>query len=317
MNFVKLFRKLKGYNFKAFEDIPEFIDWHDLPNLPTPLKTELAEWANSLDYFDANTYNVQFGHDFVKHLSTDWANHLNSLGIAKSERVIDIGTGTGRCRLSAIKGGYTAVYGLDTSESCLKVQANTQTLMGIELDASQLISSVPEEMAGTFSAVCISASLHHIADTDSFLSFVSRLLKNNGVLIAYAEPMNMRRYNAFCGISTRIPLRDIVRRMRAGDRERTHETMLLAEFHVGAGFSRADLEKRLNASNLFIKSWDVYQYISLVAINHVKQYVPAEKLSQFMEHYERLLAFDEFLKAVNPDFAHNNFFTFLMVARKK
>jgi SAM-dependent methyltransferase len=296
--------------------IPEVMEWAALPLLPTALKLEISQWANDLEYANASAYDLASGHDFAKNLPTDWATHLQALGVAQHERVLDVGTGTGRCRLSAVKGGYTDVYGLDSSQDCLEVQARSQQSLGLELRPGQLLREVPEHLFGTFAAVCMSSALHHIADLDSYFAFVGRLLKPGGVFVASAEPTNMRRYNAMAGIDTKIRLRDIVRRMRAGDRQRTHETTLIAEFHVGAGFSRDDLATRMRPHGLEVESWNVYQWLSYVAHHHARNSLPPEKMAEFAKHYEALIQFDQFMKDANPAFAQDNYFTLILVARK-
>lgn len=297
--------------------IPEVIDWADLPSLPSELKVEICQWANELEDLGAAPHEPFNGNDFVSNLPTDWATHLLELGVMQHERVLDVRTGIGRCRLSAVKGGYTEVYGLDSSRVCLEIQARHQELMGMEQRPGQLIHEVPQDMYGTFAAVCMSSALHHVADLDEFFAFVARLLKPGGVFIASAEPTNMRRYNAVAGVDTKIRLREVVKRMRSGDRQRTYETTLIAEFHVGAGFSRESMVAHMRRHGLAIESWNVYQWLSYVAHHHARKRVPPEKLAEFAKHYEALLQFDQFMKEACPGFAHDNYFTLIAVARRE
>lgn len=217
-----------------------------------------------------------------------------------------------------MKGGFTNVYGLDMSQACLDLQAETQIAMGFEVTPGQLISDLRDAELGTFSAVCMGSALHHIADLGSQFAEVSKLLRPGGGFIVSAEPTNMKRYNAFCGTDPKLDLIDLTRRMQSGSRERTNATRLVAEFHAGAGFSREDLTSQLQKCGLTIEHWDVHQWVSLVAINYARDHIGSDPkvTEEFMRHYANLIAFDQFIKGVAPQFAADNFFTFVMVARK-
>lgn len=299
-------------------DIPEYLDWKDLPTLPVDLKKRLCAWANSLEYTSPGDYDAVAGHDFVASLPTDWADHLLALGLRRDDKVLDIGTGTGRARLSMLKGGFTRVVGLDQSSECLAYQAKLQEEMGVP-NMGELVRELPPEAAGTFNAVCMSSALHHIADLDGFFLYVSGILAEGGVFVASAEPTNLARFNSLAGLDTRLAIRELVARMESGDRERTLQTTLLAEFHCGDGFSRDALADVMRQHGLELQSWNVYQWLSYLANNYARNALrnaDEATLAEYRRHYENLCAADEFIKSSAPQFAADNFFTVIVVARK-
>ena len=299
-------------------DLPRFLDWKDLSSiLPLDLATSLSAWANDIEYQDASDYDNWAGNQFVQELSTHAADGLQTLGISREEKVLDFATGTGAIRLSLVKGGFTAAYGLDQSESCLRRQADLQRLMGFPLIEGQLVSDLGHEHDGSFSAIYMSSGLHHIPDFRGTLSSLLRLLKLGGKLII-ADQTNMRRFNALSLVETTIDIHDMISRMQSGSREKTHSTMLLAEFHAGNGFSREMIEPLLKEHNMTIEKWDVYMWLSYFANNYARSYIGTDPavLSAFAKHYENMVAADAFIKSVAPVFAAQNFFNFIMVAQK-
>jgi len=301
--------------------IPRFVDWCELPTLPIEFTSPLCEWANSLQYSNAAGYDSVVGLDFVKTLPTDWGDHLLSLDVGFDEKILDIGTGTGRMRLSAMKRGYRNVIGLDSSEDCLRRQRNWQDLLQIPYIAGQLTTRIDlEEHAGSFSVIALSSALHHIADIEDFLLFCSRLLRPNGIFIASAEPANKKKFHAACGHSMIIDLAEVCELRRQNARQCTRSTTLVAEFWDGVGFTNSDLRAKFRKAGLVITNWDVFQWTASLIYAHARNYLPLdadeETRERFHKAYLKAIEVDNEIKSLVPEFARDNFFNVIMIARK-
>jgi 2-polyprenyl-3-methyl-5-hydroxy-6-metoxy-1,4-benzoquinol methylase len=301
--------------------IPRYVDWANLPELPLGFSKPLCEWANSIQYQNAAGYDQVVGRDFVKSLPTDWGDHLLSLGVGFDDKVLDIGTGTGRARLSAIKRGYQNVFGLDASEDCLQCQRYWQELLGQSYVEGQLQTHFSlDDHAGSFSAVILSSALHHIADIDGFLSFCSRLLKSGGVLIASMEPINKRKFHSVCGHDTTVDLAEVCEIRRTGTRQVTRSVTLVAEFWDGSGFTYSSMEDSAKRAGLELLTWDVCMWTSLLVYNFARNYLPPDADDatrvRFDALYQKSLDVDSGIKEILPDFARENFYCTVMMARK-
>lgn len=301
--------------------IPRYVDWADLPKLPLGFSKPLCEWANSIQYQNAAGYDEVVGCDFVKSLPTDWGDHLLSLGVGFDDKVLDMATGTGRARLSAMKKGYRNVFGLDTSEDCLQCQRSWQELLGKPYVEGQLRTHLAlGDHAGSFSAIILSSALHHMADIDGFLSFCSQLLKPGGFFIASMEPINKRKFRSVCGDDTIVDLGEVCEIRRTGARKVTRSVTLVAEFWDGSGFTYSGIGDGAKRAGLELLAWDVCMWTSFLVYNFARNYLPPDADDATRERFNALylksLDVDSEIKAILPDFARENFYCAIIVARK-
>lgn len=302
---------------------PRYVQWSTLPTMPVEFTAPLSRWANQIEYQDSSVYDAVTGADFVKSLPEDWHPMLKQRGLGFGDKILDVGTGTGRLRLSLVKSGHTNVYGLDSSADCLKRQAEWQGALGVPIAPGHLVHEddfKASDHAGTFSAVCMSSALHHIADLPGFLGFVSTLLRPGGHFIASAEPTNLRKFNAVCGHDTKVDLLEVIEGHRLNSATRTNSSMLFAEFWGGDGFNKAAVGQMAAAVGLEVVDWTVWQWLGLLLNNHARNHLPADispaDRARYDEAYRKVMEVDAEIKALMPAFAADNFYSAVIVCRK-
>src|SRR5512141_3036012 len=106
-----------------------------------------------------------------------------ALGTLSGGRVLDVATGRGNFISTLIENlrDYIEVVGIDTNADTLEAARENFTQDNIRfavLDAARL--DFPDE---SFDTVCISNSLHHLADLPQVLAEMRRVLKSNGHFI--------------------------------------------------------------------------------------------------------------------------------------
>jgi SAM-dependent methyltransferase len=304
--------------------LPRYIEWAELPDLPVDFTVPISRWANSIEYQSAADYDAVSGADFVRRLPEDWHPIVTGLGIGTADKILDVGTGTGRLRLSLLKSGHRNVYGLDSSFDCLKRQAEWQALLGVPYVEAELVHEQEfraDNHAGTFAAICLSSALHHIADIRGFLSFASHLLRPGGYMVISAEPTNTQGFNALTVPDTKVDLLDVITGWQTDRKERTNSSVMFAEFWVGRGFGRERLAREAAAFGLEITDWSVWQWLGMMLNNHARNYLPATATdadrARFNDIYRRACDIDAEIKALMPEFAQRNFFQAIIVLRKK
>lgn len=120
------------------------------------------------------------------------------LGSLEPGYLIDIGCGTGRVLIAAIRKGWKCV-GLDISKGQLDTArsnlADANMYEGFELIRSGM-ESIPFE-GGRFDAACMIASLHHLPNTDSRIEALkesSRVLRNGGKMLVSVWTWDQERF---------------------------------------------------------------------------------------------------------------------------
>jgi len=132
----------------------------------------------------APRYAYRYSFEFSRLFQEDWHREMLRLLPEKSERVLDLGCGTGffLAELEALRPG---AIGLDISHAMLRV--SEQYVPG-----ARLVTADAERLPfrdGSFDAIFCKGSLHHTRDHVRFLSNCARALRSNGVLIM-SEPCN-------------------------------------------------------------------------------------------------------------------------------
>ncbi|NUP95272.1 MAG: class I SAM-dependent methyltransferase [Planctomycetaceae bacterium] len=132
----------------------------------------------------APRYAYRYSFEFSRLFQEDWHAEMLRLLPERSERVLDLGCGTGffLAELEALRPG---AVGLDISHAMLRV--SEQYVPG-----ARLVTADAERLPfidRSFDAIFCKGSLHHTRDHVRFLSNCARALRPEGVLIM-SEPCN-------------------------------------------------------------------------------------------------------------------------------
>jgi len=107
-----------------------------------------------------------------------------------SDRVLDIGTGTGTFAIEAAKRGCRIVYGVDISSDMIKIAKNKVARLGLK-DKIKFVVADAENLPfkSNYFDVIYSASVpHDVDDFSKYLGEIARVLRKNG--LAYINIFN-------------------------------------------------------------------------------------------------------------------------------
>ena len=132
----------------------------------------------------APRYAYRYGFEFSRRFQEDWHAEMMSHVPVGSERVLDLGCGTGFF-LAELDARHPGAVGLDISHDMLKVS-------GQYVPRARVVTGDAEKLPfrpGSFDAVFCKGSLHHTRDHVGFLANCRRALSDRGVLVM-SEPCN-------------------------------------------------------------------------------------------------------------------------------
>ncbi len=144
-------------------------------------------------YENMSKYEFNYRHGL---LPEDYAHHFQKIVdfliphlINKSRRILDIGCSTGGL-LSVLKSaGYTNVFGIDPSSSCV---AAAKELYQVSASVHNISNYVPEKK---FDVVVLCAVLEHLVDFEGSLQKIRALLNDDGLFVV--EVPDIERFGQF------------------------------------------------------------------------------------------------------------------------
>lgn len=97
--------------------------------------------------------------------------------------ILDVGTGTGNFigLITSVYKDFNSIVGIDTTEGVLQLARenfNDERITFRQIDGNQ--TDYPDNH---FDIVCLSNSLHHLNNVSSLFNEMSRILKNDGIII--------------------------------------------------------------------------------------------------------------------------------------
>jgi len=131
-------------------------------------RTAFNRWA---DFYNSSR--------IINKITGRWDDFL--LGLSIPEPVIDLGCATGRLLRKLGDKGYKDLYGIDISESCLKLARRNS--LGNKLSLTQgFLETLPFKNQ-SFSGAILSGVLHHLEEPSDSLVEINRILKKQGIFI--------------------------------------------------------------------------------------------------------------------------------------
>ena len=173
----------------------------------------------------ADFYNSSW---IINKVTGRWDGYL--LGLSLSEPILDLGCATGRLLSKLDEVGYDELYGVDISESCLKLARGRTAEDKVNL-AQGFLENLPFK-DNSFSTAILSGVLHHLEKPLIVLNEIERLLKKSGIFII-CEPRFVWGIRHLVNLATAIyPV--------MGDR-RFYTSRKIAALAKEAGFVKKDL----------------------------------------------------------------------------
>jgi ubiquinone/menaquinone biosynthesis C-methylase UbiE len=182
-------------------------------------RTAFNRWA---DFYDSSW--------IINKVTKGWDDFLIDLSLPKP--ILDLGCATGRLLRKLDEKGFERIFGIDISESCLKLAKEKSPDKRINLTQG-FLERLPYKNC-SFSTAILSGVLHHLEKPSLALNEINRILNKSGIFII-CEPRFIWGLRHMVNLVTAIyPVQ--------GDR-RFYTWRKIAALAEKAGFSKKDLFK--------------------------------------------------------------------------
>ena len=238
---------------------PESLAWRRLMDLPSDFLEPLVEWANIIEFGDADLHDE---HDSLHALHTGIGACIEQFTeLPKTARCLEVGTGTGRCRLGLLDCGYRDVWGCDISQPALVKQRYWEKELG-KPSNGRLVCCKADSLgfvADSFDCVISVSTLHHIPNISKFLREAARVLREGGYLVILEEPSEnaLETFDERFDRNARIDLKMVFESFIHRHLVRSESSTRFAELYDGVGFSRDFLTRHLENASFEVRR--IYQ----------------------------------------------------------